>query len=433
MNTPKRYRAKYNTRGRARRQKVANQRITRLTRQQSECEIDKAFRRTASLLDAGLIQQLAKGKAKFFDHHHPLAYLRSLDFTRRAWKNVAQLLKVVMAKNVKSLITPAYIVALSRAAQLPMIRKPEDWKPKEKSAWKLFKSLVNHLCVRYKIPESFYHLLYFEQEIALDVVLEIFETAANGKSVAKLGLQGINGVQLTRQMSHQLLNLQFSNLSEAIRFVQITGQGGSCALASALARNQHVRREMVYEEAYARALGYFARQTTNDVEQIEKILLWLLERFPEGNLPDLSRRTIASLQREMDHFRHDERLAKRTAVAFYTPSGIEGGILHTFGNENIILAQYEFLEISGDNQLLAEGRAMHHCVFTYRDDVLSGKTSIWSLRKNGYRLATIEIENSSRSIVQVRKKCNNLADEITQHIIQQWAKKATLTIFEHTF
>lgn len=433
MNAPKKYRAKYNTRGRARRQKVANQRLARLARQQSDCEIDKAFLRNPSLLDATLLRQLAQGKAKFFDYHHPLADLRPLGLNRRVWKKAVQLLKVVMEKKVKALITPAYIVALCRAAQLPMIRKPEDWKPKEKGAWKLFKSLLDHLFVRYKIPESFYHLLYFEQEVALEVVLALFETAASGKSVAKLGLKGICGAKLTRHMSHQLLNLQFSNLCEAIRFVQITGQGGSCALASAFTKNRCVRKQMVYEHAYARALGYFARQTTHEVEQLEKILLWLLERFPEGNLPDLSRRTIASLQREMDQFRHDERLAKRATVAAYTPSGIQGGTICAFGEENIILAQYEFLEMSGDHQLLAEGRAMHHCVFTYRDEVLSGKTSIWGLRKNGYRLATIEVQNNSRSIVQVRKKCNNLADKMTQNIIRQWAKKAELTIPEGIF
>lgn len=428
MSAPNRYRAKYNTRGRARRQKVANKRLARLAQQQSDCEIDLALRRSGGLLNKTMLHHLARGKAKTLAYDHPLFVLNEVDLSRKSWQKATHLLGILLSKGIKPLLTPEFIVAICRVAPLKQRRDPNLWKPREKSAWKLFTSFIRHTFVQYDVPESFYNLLYFHQTMALDVVLTLFDTAAKGESIANLGLKGIGGVYLTRQMSHQLINLRFSNLWEALRYVQITGQGGSHQLASTLCRKFVLHQAFVFEAKMVRMLGFFARQTTDDVEQLEKILIWLLECFPDGNVPDLHRRSIASLQREMDQFRHDALLAKNATVVAYQPSGCKPATFLEVGEGGLLLNTFELVEISGDKQLLAEGRAMKNCVFTYRGDVLRGEASIWSLRKNGIRLATIEVANPLKVLMQVKRKCNAPADEETKKYVLKWAEHECLAV-----
>src|SRR5439155_12887743 len=62
-------------------------------------------------------------------------------------------------------------------------------------------------------------------------------------------------------------------------------------------------------------------------------------------------------------------------------------------------------ELLQSDELYAEGRALHHCVFTYANRCRNRETTIWSLRlrmkevqKN---MATIEVDAKRRCITQV--------------------------------
>jgi hypothetical protein len=52
-----------------------------------------------------------------------------------------------------------------------------------------------------------------------------------------------------------------------------------------------------------------------------------------------------------------------------------------------------FVALQTGKALHAEGAAMHHCVATYWQNVVSGKSRIYSILENGNRIATLEISN----------------------------------------
>jgi hypothetical protein len=71
--------------------------------------------------------------------------------------------------------------------------------------------------------------------------------------------------------------------------------------------------------------------------------------------------------------------------------------------------RFEFVELLTAEELIEEGREMQHCVASYANSGASARTSIWSLRKrieSGriIRMATIEVSNKQRAIVQVRRR-----------------------------
>lgn len=78
--------------------------------------------------------------------------------------------------------------------------------------------------------------------------------------------------------------------------------------------------------------------------------------------------------------------------------------------------------------LSQEGRILHHCVFSYHSSVEKGIVSIWSLRLNDERRITIEVQNASRKIVQVRGLQNRKAKHEEMKVILMWANTNRLSI-----
>jgi hypothetical protein len=75
--------------------------------------------------------------------------------------------------------------------------------------------------------------------------------------------------------------------------------------------------------------------------------------------------------------------------------------------------------------LVAETRAMHHCVTSYAAKCIAGHASIWSLRRrvagNTERLLTIELDRQCRAI-QARGFDNRTPRIEERKILERWAK-----------
>ena len=87
-------------------------------------------------------------------------------------------------------------------------------------------------------------------------------------------------------------------------------------------------------------------------------------------------------------------------------------------------------ELHNGAALYAEGKAMRHCVYTYLDKCRSRESSLWSLRlktcEGDKRIATIEVNLRSRSIIQVRAQWNRKPGLQSSYVIHQWARSVGL-------
>jgi hypothetical protein len=81
--------------------------------------------------------------------------------------------------------------------------------------------------------------------------------------------------------------------------------------------------------------------------------------------------------------------------------------------------------------LVMESRAMRHCVSTYAGKCISGRASIWSLRRCTKdridRLLTIEVDQRDQA-VQVRGLANRLAHAEERNVLERWAKARGITL-----
>ena len=69
---------------------------------------------------------------------------------------------------------------------------------------------------------------------------------------------------------------------------------------------------------------------------------------------------------------------------------------------------FDIVPLTTSADLYREGHAMHHCVATYVDQVRQGTSYIFSVRREGKRIATISLirDGESVSIQQLRGPCN---------------------------
>jgi hypothetical protein len=87
--------------------------------------------------------------------------------------------------------------------------------------------------------------------------------------------------------------------------------------------------------------------------------------------------------------------------------------------------EYLVIQLRTAADLVAETRAMHHCVASYASKCIARHASIWSLRRratgNTERLLTIELDCQYRAI-QVRGFANRAPRTEERKVLERWAK-----------
>jgi hypothetical protein len=84
---------------------------------------------------------------------------------------------------------------------------------------------------------------------------------------------------------------------------------------------------------------------------------------------------------------------------------------------------WQMREILSKVDLFNEGKTMRHCVYTYRGQIDRGNCSIWTLTANGQKCVTIELNNKSAKVVQMKGKGNRHPHKPELVAIGYWARE----------
>lgn len=85
--------------------------------------------------------------------------------------------------------------------------------------------------------------------------------------------------------------------------------------------------------------------------------------------------------------------------------------------------KWRFVELTTTRDLYDEGEAMEHCVGGYSMSCLDGYAAIFSLRGEGYRKATIEVDPMSKQLTQMQGKCNAELKNSIQSVVEAWMQR----------
>ena len=86
----------------------------------------------------------------------------------------------------------------------------------------------------------------------------------------------------------------------------------------------------------------------------------------------------------------------------------------------------EIVPIENSGDLYREGALMHHCVGTYADDVRAGRLYVYSVRRDGQRVATLALARDRTSnkaqLDQLRGPCNAEPSHAIASAVQRWLR-----------
>lgn len=82
--------------------------------------------------------------------------------------------------------------------------------------------------------------------------------------------------------------------------------------------------------------------------------------------------------------------------------------------------KWTICELISGHELYEEGEAMRHCVAQYASQCFRNESAIFSLRANGRRRVTIELDPRSRRVVQAQGPCNSRTKPEESAAIARW-------------
>ena len=356
------------------------------------------------------------------------------------------------SKNVKSKLpyqTCTLIEALAWVAKLKSkwIRPLSTWEHTDfgSNHMPAFKSLLSHLFVRHSIPEFLFNAWYHESDTRAQQDLNSFLHVADGHSIRTVE----KSIRLSRKMSHHfMLAPKKLSLAQAVRWGQVRGLGGSEKTALAISRSfLGAHRHDI--DFWNSVIEWIVKLRFMDDKDIGPVLDFLNnQRFGVGNperivvskngqrsrqlMPaaqprlTMKGRTLVSVLRDVERWHRDLHLIGARTTCVWPASRID-----TFQHTTRGGTSWTFEELTSNGALFEEGRMLSHCVGSYSQSCIDGKTTIWSMSCNvdgkRKRALTIQVNIERSQIVQVRGLANRLPLPEESHVIRLWAWESGLT------
>lgn len=339
---------------------------------------------------------------------------------------------------------PDFARALTDAGQGFMgvlAREPEAWRPmlKTRDAARLRLAAARHLFALYPVPYALEEIWLDASGLDADEIAlrrRWYVVAARGRSLWKEEAR----TWLSRKEVHWFLNSPGDlGFDEAIWLAVARSYTGDLGAALRIARSKIARTPRA-GFAFWREVARFFCVNAATIAEIDDLCDYLAARREREPGYSLNGRTVASLQRQMAEWHRDlEAIARIEAArrrAFRAAGGEHEGRWAgsplddwswkpTAGEARVRKEQFAVMQLVTADELVAESRAVHHCVSSYAQKCISGQASIWSLRRdnagNIKRLLTIELNRQHRA-VQVRGLGNRLANAEELQVLGRWAK-----------
>ncbi len=339
-----------------------------------------------------------------------------------ASERFGQLLRTVADKAPK-LIVGEFMRPLLNLDRFSWIRPIEEWEPEGKARDTIFRSLVEHLLSKYRTPRFLWSAFFTTSD---EKVAPIVDYVAKGGSHYDKVKSGELPVPLTRKMCHDFLQTttEYTFLS-GLRRTQIRAYGGGPHLfrvwmGGPIGSTLHEPSE---EEFWASVLQFFSNNPLIDYSQVGPLVDYIQYRRRGDRGFSMKGRTVLALMREMSAWHGELAKTKNIKNMVFEPSGFKTGDFERYYQEPTgrTLVLWTVRELLSSKELADEGRAMKHCVYSYAYKVGINTSSIWSLRANGERAVTIQVNNANETIVQYRGKCNAIPGAREFQILKEWA------------
>lgn len=299
-----------------------------------------------------------------------------------------------------------------------------DWKPSSKNALMQLHELADFLFCEYSVPKFLYKA-FFDKKNKL--FINWFIHLGTGRKVKEM--KDIP-IPFTQKIGHYFTIAPGGfTIQEALRWAQVRGLGGDEKLANRIVESWLSYKPYADEDFWQAFIQIVIHGGMFNPAKLTELIDYVRDAKQQNADYHLKGRTLQSLLRQSDVWHNRFKHIKNTGLC-WKPCGIEGFRIKK--KEEVMRLE----ELTESKQLSAEGQAMKHCVASYASYCSHGRSAIFSMRKYSgdvllERLATIEVNLSSRKIVQAKGKMNRaISDEVKKYMLN-WAEENGLAVNQY--
>ncbi len=304
----------------------------------------------------------------------------------------------------------------------PLVRTPETWViPRKMDFPTLKRSFIDHVFVRYPVPEFFYQVW----ENGSKLHKQWFAHLGSGKNIrTALGVpEGLYG-----KIPHYfLLAPRRMTLAQALVYGRVRGMGGHEKLAKAFALSP-LGDQLEMDSKFERLIYLFIREEELTIPLIKPALAFFKKKYIIEQADDCPGGGDVFLAR-MKEDQYQEALKKEYAESNKTE--FRAQICKQAITEIVVEGTiFQFTQIRNAMGLRMEGMLMKHCVGSYVNNCKRNFCSIWSVTiryesANPDKRLTIEVLSDKR-IDQVRGRHNRDATPLELKAVSAWATRFKL-------
>lgn len=320
------------------------------------------------------------------------------------------------------------------------VRTLDSWRVSSHNRRRQFSSLARHLFARYPVP-AFMDSVWFRTDRGSNRMRENFIHIGDGQNIRKADMP----VPFTRRMAHHFLQApDHYSLENAVRWAQVHSLGGDARLVEAVLGTR-LGNALDNDEFWVSVIRFLIDNPLLDRSHVGPIVDFLhAQKFRSEEVPVrpgvveprpppqpnlfMRGRTAQTLLDQVERWHRHLGRAEAVSGGRFAPSGIAGFELGTGANG---AKTWVIRELLSTAELVAEGRAMQHCVASYAHACTKGHCSIWTMelhtRSGVEKRQTIEVTRQ-RTIVQSRGKANRLPTARELNVMRCWADTNHLTL-----
>jgi hypothetical protein len=330
-----------------------------------------------------------------------------------------------------------------------VVRDAWAWKPqlKTRDAARLRLAAARYLFALYPVADHLEQIWIDATGLSADEVAlrkRWYVVAAGGGSLYAAGA----AAWLSRKEVHAFLNpLGPLGFEAAIWQAIARSYTNDPGIVLRIARSRIARTPRAEHGFWREAVRFFCAHPTT-VEEMDDLHDYLADCYRRNPEFSLKGRSLTSLGRQMREWHRDleaiariEAARRRAEAARNRARGLavgseafndswRGAAIADWSWSSSTKAgakreEYVVVQLCTAAGLVAETRAMRHCVATYAAKCIAGHASIWSLRRRVagdiQRLLTIEVDRRGWAI-QVRGFANRVPHTEERKILERWAQ-----------
>jgi len=294
-------------------------------------------------------------------------------------------------------------------------RPLEDWRPQGHSARRHFPALLRHLLAQYAVPD-FVDTLFLQpdHETPANAVAWFLHMATGGNLRVAPDLP----IDLTKRMAHETLQApSHFTFVEALRYGQVIGQGSGAPLVEAIIATR-LGRSFEHEEFWSSVIHWLTKHPMIDLDLVDPIVEYIqLQKYTPQQTGDPQEPNFSMKSRSVNKLLDlveawQTRLSRESRIpATRWPRSQIGELQEKTTDKKGFELTWSVRELTTTSELVAEGRALSHCVRSYATGCRSGRHAVFSVQlavddERPMRLMTIAVSPKTRVISQMRGRFN---------------------------